>query len=117
MGRRKKTPIKVKSDVIDEVILRIDECQRVLEELENSATWKILIKDIQLQKQQIDDNWQDMTEEKLEKARILKFAAKHILNLKDSYLEELKQRQEELKVYQNPQENIIKDYDTDSKME
>ena len=118
MSPRKPTKRKVKAKVvtkeqIEDVIQRIQECEIVVDELESSPTWKILITDIELQKQQLDDNWQTMTDEQLDKARPLKFSAMHILTLKDAYAEELKQRRTELKTYQNQETEMIKDYDTE----
>ena len=112
MPRPRKKRV-VSNSAIEETVDRISECESVVNELDNSPTWRILIKDITAQKQQIDDNWQELTGEKLERARVLKFATNHILTLKDSYAEELKQRKSELKTYQRPEEAIIKDYDTE----
>jgi len=109
-AKRKKPLVNT---AIDETLNRIAECEMVVNELENSPTWNILLKDIQAQKQSLDDNWQELTGEKLDKARVLKFATNHILTLKHSYAEELKARKEEVKAYQNPDKVIVKDYDTE----
>ena len=115
MPRKKKISNRaVPESVIEDTINRINECQIVLDEIEKSQVWRILLSDLDKQKQQIDDNWQDLSGEKLEKARIIKFATNHILSLKDMYSEELKQRKGELKLYQNTEESIIKDYDNET---
>lgn len=112
MPRPRKKKVTSNS-AIDETLNRIAECEMVVNELDNSPTWNILLKDITAQKQSLDDNWQELTGEKLEKARVLKFATNHILTLKHSYAEELKARKEEVKAYQNPEKITIKDYDTE----
>ena len=108
---RKKRIAKEPQQPIEETIFRISECEQVINDLENSPAWRILLKDLQLQKQQIDDRWQDLTGNDLEKMRVIKFANNHILALKNAYVEELKQLRVELNTYQNLDKNIIKDYD------
>mgnify|MGYP001172711930 CR=1 FL=1 len=73
---------------------------------------KIIQKDLQVQRQMLDDNWQEIAQpDKLQKARELKFATLHILNLKEKYKEELEARKKELSIYQNTDTKIPKDYD------
>jgi hypothetical protein len=66
----------------------------------------------------LDDNWQEIVEpDKLQKARELKFATMHILNLKSKYKEELVNIQEELRKAGNIDKEIPKDYDVESVVE
>ena len=117
-GRPKKVKIPLKNDDTQELLNRIEECEIVVNELDDSMVWKIVQKDLFFQKQMLDDNWQEIQEgEKLQKARELKFATLHILRLKDKYQEELESKRKELALYQNIKEEIPKDYDMESKTE
>jgi len=102
----------------DELIRRIDECQTVVKELENSTAWKIIIKDLEMQRKLIDDNWHLVTDEKkLQEFRITKFAIMQLLNTKYKYEEDLKATQEELEKFDNPNKEISKDYDNETILE
>ena len=91
---------------------RLEECERVINELDNLTVWKIVCKDLEVQRQMLDDNWQEINEpEKLQKARELKFATLHILNLKQKYQEELESIQKLLGLMKNTENEVIKDYD------
>ena len=118
---RKKRVIKKKDTAIplpqidDEESVhmrRLEECERVINELDNLTVWKIVCKDLEVQRQMLDDNWQEINEpEKLQKARELKFATLHILNLKQKYQEELESIQKLLGLMKNTENEVIKDYD------
>ncbi len=113
---RKKKPLT--EGYSQELVNRIEECEIVINELDNSMVWKIVQKDLLQQKQMIDDNWQDLVDpDKLQKARELKFATMHVLSLKDKYSEEFKCKQKELQTYQNLETNIPKDYDLETRRE
>lgn len=91
---------------------RLEECERVINELDNLTVWKIVCKDLEVQRQMLDDNWQEINEPlKLQKARELKFATLHILNLKQKYQEELESIQKLLGLMKNTENEVIKDYD------
>jgi len=67
---------------------------------------------LDLLKQQIDANWQEIQDEqKLERARVMKYAITHLMNMKKNYEDELLAAQEELRKIQNPDKEIQKDYD------
>lgn len=118
---RKKRVIKKKDKAIplpqldDEESVhmrRLEECERVINELDNLTVWKIVCKDLEVQRQMLDDNWQEINEPlKLQKARELKFATLHILNLKQKYQEELESIQKLLGLMKNTENEVIKDYD------
>ncbi len=118
---RKKRVIKKKDTAIplpqldDEESVhmrRLEECERVINELDNLTVWKIVCKDLEVQRQMLDDNWQEINEPlKLQKARELKFATLHILNLKQKYQEELESIQKLLGLMKNTENEVIKDYD------
>lgn len=111
-GRPRKVKIPLTKDYQSELIQRIGECENVVNELDNSSIWQIVQKDLELQRKILDNNWQEITEpDKLQKARELKFATLHILNLKEKYQEELEAKKKELETYQNVDTNIPKDYD------
>jgi phosphoribosyl 1,2-cyclic phosphodiesterase len=111
-GRPRKNKIPLKESYESELVIRIGECENVVNELDNSYIWSIIQKDLQVQRQMLDDNWQEIAEpNKLQKARELKFATLHILNLKEKYKEELEAKKKELGTYQNTDTVIPKDYD------
>ena len=113
--KRKSKSIPLQNDELQEIINRIAECETVINEIDNSGLWKIVIKDMEEQRRMLDDNWQEITDsEKLQKARELKFATMHILTLKLKYEEELKAKQKELEQLQNLETEVIKDYDTET---
>ena len=121
MPRKRKSKSKevpYKHLPIDTTINRIGECETVINELDSSHLWAIVQNDLEIQKQNLDDNWQNITDpERLQKARELKFATMHILSLKKKYQEELDQLKNDLTVYQNPDKIIPKDYDMETKTE
>jgi hypothetical protein len=101
-----------------ELVGRIEECQRVVDEIDGSAVWQILRKDMEKQRKMLDDNWQDIVdEERLQKAREMKYATLHILGLKRKYIDELTDLQEELRKLQNVDTEIERDYDNETLME
>lgn len=103
---------KNNSDELDKLILRMSECETVINDLDNSPLWKIVMRDTQEESQQLDDNWQAIWDEKkLMAARVLKFACKHLVDLKYKYTEELKDIKKTLFILQNPDKEIRKDYD------
>ena len=99
----------------DRIIRRIAECEEVIRDLEGSAAWRVVVADMERQRKYLDDHWQDITDEqKLQKARELKFAVLHILNLKKKYEEELEGLKKELEAIDKPEEVIAKDYDNET---
>ena len=112
---RKKVTPKVDIPLDDpesDLIKRISDCQRVVDELESSPVWNIILGDLELQRQNLDDNWQSITDpERLKEARILKLATMHILNSKGKYQDELKGLKKNLEGLRNTDTAIIKDYD------
>lgn len=117
MARRKAKKV-IESNEADLIVNRIAECQTVINEIDNSPLWRIVLKDMEGQRKFLDDAWQEITDsEKLQKARELKFATLHILRLKQKYEEELNARREDLRKYENIKTEVIKDYDLDTNME
>lgn len=100
------------------LIKRISECQLVVDKLDNDPAWIIIFNDLELLKQQIDNNWQEIDDEKkLERARVMKYAITHLMQMKKNYSDELIAVSEQLKKIQNPQEETSKDYDLDTNIE
>ena len=92
----------------DEIIKRIKECEMVVDKLDNSDVWKVVINDAVQWSSQLDNMWQDvMDEDKLKQMRVLKLAYKHIMDLPTKYREQLAALQEGLK----RENEIEKDYD------
>ena len=104
---------KNNADEQESLILRISECEQVVHDLEESLAWKVVHRDMEEEKQELDDNWQNIWDnEKLLAARVLKFACKHILDLRLKYKEELKGSKMLLEKLENPDKEIVKDYDS-----
>jgi seryl-tRNA synthetase len=94
------------------LIQRIEECQLVVDRLDNDPAWKVILRDLEILKKQIDDSWQAIDDDKkLERARVMKFAVQHLIDIKTGYETELKAAKEELTKIQNPDKEIQKDYD------
>lgn len=114
---RKRVKPKVDIPLDDpesDLIKRISDCSRVVDELESSPVWKIVQDDLEYQRQQIDDRWQEIVDpQKIQEVRVLKMATMHILNLKHKYKEELDALETELDKLRNTDKEIIKDYDTE----
>lgn len=99
-------------DEQDKLNQRIDECTKVIDHIGDCPAWQIIFKDLTEQKQLIDDNWQNITEQqKLDTARNLKHAYMHLINIRDKYELDLESARANLKVFQNPDKSIPKDYD------
>jgi len=112
---RRKAPVlkNYAPDIQDQYTQRIDECQRVLEHLEQCPAWEVISRDLELHKKYIDDNWQNIPDGdiKLRELRVTKMAYMHLLNLKESYKIDLDNAQKELHKLQHPTTTINKDYD------
>jgi hypothetical protein len=102
----------------DELITKIDECTRVVREVENSDGWKIILRDFERQQKMIDDNWQSIFDkEKLDQLRVTKFATKTLLDLIETYKHDLEVAKEELHKINNPNTILNKYYDGESNYE
>lgn len=97
----------------DYLIRRIGECEAIVDGIGNSFPWQVIIKDVEDLKNTIDFGWQELAEEQLDRARVVKFATNHILSLPMKYKEELDGRKKELQTLQNPTKEITQDYDTE----
>jgi len=98
----------------NELVERISECNTVIRDIDNSPAWKVIVKDMGIQKTFLDDNWQNINDDKKTKeARILKLAVVHVLTLKTKYEGDLKVAQQRLDIIRNPETVVDKDYDTE----
>jgi len=98
----------------NELVERISECNTVIRDIDNSPAWKVIVKDMGIQKTFLDDNWQNINDDKKTKeARILKLAVMHVLTLKTKYEGDLKVAQQRLDIIRNPETVVDKDYDTE----
>ena len=98
----------------NELVERISECNTVIRDIDNSPAWKVIVKDMGIQKTFLDDNWQNINDDKQTKeARILKLAVMHVLTLKTKYEGDLKVAQQRLDIIRNPETVVDKDYDTE----
>ena len=90
---------------------KVSECQFVIDKLEQDELWKIIQKDVDEWVKRVDQNWQEVYDEKqLKQMRVIKLSASHLLGLKNAYLAEWKLAQEELTRRKDPT-IIEKDYD------
>jgi hypothetical protein len=111
VSKVEKVPL---DDPESELVLRISDCERVVNELDISPVWGIVQADLQYQRQNLDDRWQDITDpQRVMEARILKCATMHILTLKNKYQEELTDLQKQLETLRNTDKAIVKDYDSE----
>jgi hypothetical protein len=102
----------------EQIIARISECSLVVDKLNNDPAWKIILNDLDLLRKQIDGGWQEIQDpQKLERARVMKYAITHLMNTKQNYEDELKAAQAELKKMQEPEKETQKDYDLDTTIE
>ena len=98
----------------NELVERIGECNTVIRDIDSSPAWKVIVKDMGIQKTFLDDNWQNINDDKKTKeARILKLAVMHVLTLKTKYEGDLKVAQQRLDIIRNPETVVDKDYDTE----
>lgn len=80
-----------------DIIERIKQCQFVIDKLEKDELWQIILKDIDVWTKNLDNNWQDIQDEKqLNTTRVLKTACVHLQNLKSGYVADWKIASEEL---------------------
>lgn len=81
----------------DRLIDRMKEIKSVADAF-NTGAWQVLLKDSEMWKQQMDDRWQDVTDEKvLINMRIVKQAYNFIQGIPDRYKREVELLEEELK--------------------
>ena len=103
---------------IDQLRNRINDCQIVINELEQSSAWKVVVSDASMWVKQIDDKWQDVAEEKqLKEMRVIKMAYKYLLELPLKYKRDLDNAQAELLKVENPDKYIQKYYDEETNVE
>lgn len=109
MGQTEPT---TKDEIRDELVRRIEDCQVVVGEIESNPAWKILMKDIQMERVRLDDNWQNFSDkDKFEQARIIKLSIMHLINVVEKYKYDLESCQKELATLDDPEGTIVKDYD------
>lgn len=121
MARKKKQntkPQAIPTDEYDILVERMSKCQRVIEDLKNSEAWKILMSDMQAERERLDDHWQSISDEKqLVEARVLKMAVMHIVRLTDKYEAEYKSLKSQKNSFDNLDKEILKDYDGETNIE
>ena len=112
-----KVDDKVYNEVDDyeqDLINRMEDCRTIVDDLERSPVWRVVFNDIKSSMQLLDDNWQNIYEEKkLMEARILKMANMHVLSLKNKYAEELASVEADFDKLRNQDTEMTKDYDSE----
>ena len=97
----------------DAVLARIEECETVISQIEDTPVWQIVMKDSQMWIDEIDSKWQECNEEQLNRLRIAKMAYIHILNLRTRYKSDLMNAKKSLSEISNEDTVIPKDYDNE----
>lgn len=102
------------SDIDEEnIIKKIADCRAIIDNIEKTPAWKILVKDCDEKKHFIDEHWQDISDKKvLYNMRVKKNAVNLILNLKKNYEQDLERAQSELEKRKNTDKAVLKDWDT-----
>lgn len=101
--------IEAQKDNLREKIRR---ASTVIEELQTSQGFKILLEDHMATKKMLDDNWQLQTDlEKLKEMRITKLAIMSVVNTLQAYMYDKAQAEKELYVLDNPDSTTHRDYD------
>jgi hypothetical protein len=96
----------------EELQTLINRCQLVIDHLENNPAWDIVLEDMALQKKQLDDNWQFISDvEKWKEFRITKMAVMKITNLIDDYKSDKEKAIQEKYALENPDKVILRDVD------
>lgn len=109
MPRKKKVNTQT-----DDIYRRLEDCQLVVDHLKDCPAWRVIRNDLLINKQDVDDRWQEIfDEEKLRAARVVKMAYHHLINLEKTYEEELENFKKQVKDLTSTETEIIKDYDTD----
>lgn len=83
----------------DFLISKISRNSQVVNELDNSAAWKIIKEDFEKEKERIDNTWHLVPEEKkndLMELRVAKMAIMQILSMNEAYRHDLLKAQEQL---------------------
>ena len=89
----------------------INRCQSVVDSLENSGGWSIVLDDFEEQRNRLDDTWQNVSDEKAWfEYRITKLAVMKVLNLVDDYKSDMKLALDQKYKQDNPDKVIQKDY-------
>lgn len=97
---------------------RVRECSTVINGLKNNPGWDILIRDLSHQREIVDNNWHLIFDEKkLTEFRITKMAVMHVADILSKYEADLEAAQSELQKMNNPKEEVLRDYDTETKIE
>jgi len=105
---------RIQGELTEEtLVMRINECKAVLNELADKYVWRIVVQDAQAMIKMLDDNWQSLLpdSDKFKEARVIKIACKQIVDLPKKYLEELEMLQEKLKEFQSSDTVVEKDND------
>jgi len=80
----------------------------VVDKLEHDAVWQIVIQDATRWKEQVDSVWQEIEDPaKLMRARVIKTAYNHIIDLPNKYRQNLLSLEQSLK----KENEIEKDYE------
>lgn len=112
VAKKKVQQESIALDYEQGIINRLSDCQIVVDELEGSHVWRVIYNDLHASKQLLDDNWQNIYEDKkLQETRILKMATMHVLELKSKYQEELQSLKSDLDKIRNKDKIVMKDYD------
>jgi len=102
----------------DQLLSKIADCHTVIDGISNNSAWSIIVRDFERYKKDIDANWHLVNDEKkLAEFRVTKFAVVQLLNTIETYKTDLATAEKELQKLDNPEKEVMKDYDAETKME
>ncbi len=98
----------------DETIKQIGRLEKVVNALDNSEAWKIVVEDYQRGEKMIDDSWiNEFDEKRLKQFRVTKLASREVSQLLDKYKYDLELARKQLFQIDNPDKEIPKDWDNE----
>jgi len=97
----------------DEIIARIAKLEVLTKEIGTTHAWKIAQEEIRSLITDLDENWQNCTEETFREARVTKLALLSVANLKEQWEAELEELREQLHALQNPSTVQAGDFDNE----
>lgn len=90
----------------------------MVDSLPGNPAWGIIIQDLETHRKLVDDNWHKVDDPlKLQDFRVTKFAVDQLLQTVETYKTDLMTAKAELAKMDNPDKEVFKDYDGETKIE
>lgn len=82
---KKEVDVKV-LDMVSDLQDIVNKCDTVINGLAPSIAWQTVVEDFKVERQRLDDNWQNISDDKVwAEAKITKMAVNKIISLVDDY--------------------------------